>query len=243
MNEKSKIGVLMLHGFTSTPDQFKELGAFFTSKGFLVSAPLIAGHGTKPENLAKTSPKDWQMSAKDAYLELKKTSDKIAIIGNSFGSNLGFWLCKEFNNEPIAMVSLGAPIFLRWQKWILCRLYTYGFIQKYYKKPSRIYRTDYTDFDDEVAYPIMPTKSLREFFSFIKNETIKNLDKIEVPIFIGQSDSDIVVNPKSTTFIYESVASQIKKVYWLEGNAHIVMTHKKRNELFEKIYSFINEVA
>lgn len=243
IDKKSEVGILLLHGFTSTPDQFKELGEFLVNKGFSISAPMIAGHGTSPAELAKTNPKDWQKSVKDAYLKFKKISPKILIIGNSFGSNLGFWLIKEFNNEPCAMVSLGAPIFLRYHKFVLCRLYTYGWFRRYYRKARRIYRADYTDFDDEITYPVIPTKSLRDFFKFIKNETIPNLHKVKVPILVGQSDSDNVVNSKSATHIYENVGSQFKRIYWFPGKAHVIMSHQKRDQLFEKIYSFIEEIA
>jgi len=242
IDKKSKIGILMIHGFTSTPDQFKELSAFLANKGFSVSAPLIAGHGTSPDDLAKTTSKDWKKSVKDGYLKLKKISPKIFIIGNSFGSNLAFWLVKELNNEPAGIISLGAPIFLRYHRFLICRLYTYGWIQKYYRKPRRIYRTDYTDFDDEITYPIIPTKSLRDFLEFIKNETIPNLNKIKIPILVGQADSDNVVKAKSATYIYERVASQFKRIYWFPGKAHVIMSHQKRDQLFEKIYSFIQEI-
>lgn len=242
IDNKSKIGILMLHGFTSTPDQFKELAEFLKNKGFSISAPIIAGHGLKPSNLAKTTAEDWKNSAKEAYLQLKKISPEIFIIGNSFGSNLGFWLIKEFNNEPCAMVSLGAPIFLRYHNFILFRLYTYGLLKKFYRKPRRVYKTDYTDFDDEVTYPLIPCKSLRDFFSFIKTETVPNLNKIKIPVFVGQSDSDNVVKPKSATYIYEHVQSQFKRIYWFPGKAHVIMSHQKRDQLFEKIYSFITEI-
>jgi len=243
VDKKSDIGVLMLHGFTSTPDQFKELSDFLVKRGFSVLVPVVAGHGTCPADLEKTSPEDWKQSAKAAYLELKKVSKKIFIIGNSFGSNLAFWLVREFDNEPIGVVSLGAPIFMRYHKFILCRLYTYGLLQKNYRKPRRIYRTDYTDFNDEITYPIIPCKSLRDFFGFLKNETVPNLNKIKIPILVGQSDSDNVVKPKSATYIYEHVGSELKRIYWFPGKAHVIMSHKRRDELFEKIYSFLTEIT
>ena len=104
----------MLHGFTSTPRQFKELSIYLSEKGFNVLAPLIAGHGTSPKDMIKTSPKEWTESAKNAYFKLKGISEKVFIVGNSFGSNLAFWMAKELNNEPSAIIALGAPIFLRY---------------------------------------------------------------------------------------------------------------------------------
>ena len=234
IDKNSKTGVLMLHGFTSAPEQFKELADFFVAKGFTVSAPLIAGHGTSPADLVKTTPEDWKKSVKDAYLELKKKSEKIFIIGNSFGSNLAFWLIKEYNNEPAGLVTLGAPVFLRYHSFILFRLYTYGLVQKYYRKPYRVYKTDYTD---------MSTKNLREFFNFIKNETIPNLEKVKIPTLVAQSDTDPVVKPKSATYIFEKLGSIFKRIYWFPSEFHVLTIDARRAELFQKIYHFIQSIS
>ena len=184
INKNSDIGILMIHGFTSTPDEFKEMAVFFSEKGFTVYAPLITGHGTIPENLMKTTPRDWMVSAKEAYIKLKQTSPKIFIVGNSFGSNLAFWLAKEFNNEQMGIVTLDAPVFLKHHFLSLIRLNTYGLFKKYYRKSPRIYEADYIDGMDEVTYPVVPVKSLREFLRFLKEETIPNLDKVKVPVLI-----------------------------------------------------------
>lgn len=243
IDKNSKIGVLMLHGFTSTPAQFKELGSFLAGKGFNVSAPLVAGHGTSPSELLKTSPKDWTKSVLDAYIELKKISKKVFIIGNSFGSNLAFWIAKETENDPAGIITLGAPIFLKYHRFLIFRLYSYGLLQKYYKKPKRIYKTDYTDMSDEITYPIMPTKSTRQFFSFIKNETMPNLEKIKIPVFVCHSDTDPVVRPDSATYIYQHLGSAFKKLYWFESRSHVITDDSKNKpKLFKKIYDFIKEV-
>jgi len=242
INNNSDTGFLMLHGFSSSPDQFRELAAFISKKGFNVSAPLIAGHGTHPDDLMKTSSKDWQDSVKNAYLDLKAKSKRIFIIGNSFGSNLGFWLTKEFDNQPCGMISLGAPIFMRYHKFVLCRLYSYGLIKKYYQKPMRIYEADYIDLNDEITYPVIPTKSLRKFFRFLKEETMPNLHQIKVPILVCHSISDKVAHPKSATYIYEHVSSQYKKIYLFPSDAHTIMSGEHKKDLFKKISEFIKKV-
>jgi len=239
IDKKSKTGILMLHGFTSTPNQFKELADFISEKGFNVSAPLISGHGTFPDNLIKTSPEDWEKSVEQAYLKLKKISPKIYIIGNSFGSNLGFWLIKRFNNEQEGIITLGAPVFLRYHKILVLRLYVYGWFKKYYGKPARIYETDYIDLNDQVTYPVIPIKSLRDFFRFIKKETIPNLGKIKTPILICHSISDKVVHPRSATYIYEHIISSSKKIYLFPSDAHTIMSGMHKEDLFQKIIGFL----
>jgi carboxylesterase len=243
IDKKSKVGVLMLHGFSSTPDELKELGAYLAGKGFTVSAPLMAGHGTSPEDMIKTCPADWAESVKKAYLELKQKTDKIFIVGNSFGSDLAFWLIKEFNNEQIGVVTLGAPIFLKHHFIILIRLYTYGLIQKFYRKPRRIYKTNYDDMQDEITYPKIPIRCVREFLSFIRREVMPNLKNVKIPALVVHSDADMVIHPDSATYIYEHLGSQAKRLYWYNGASHYMVSDgKKGPELFEKIYSFMQEV-
>lgn len=235
IDKKSKIGVLMLHGFTSTPHQFKELSKHLADKGFTVYVPLIAGHGTSPKDLIKTTPKDWVKSVMDAYLRLKKITQKIIVIGNSFGGNLAFWLAKKIDNEPIGIISLGAPVFLRFHRLIMLRYYLYGRFKKYYHKPPQIYKTDYTDMMDEITYPVIPIKSLKEFLDFIKEETVPNLKKIKVPTLVVHSNFDPVIHPKSATYIYENLGSSFKKIYWFSSNHHVITRDKRFSELFQKI--------
>jgi carboxylesterase len=236
-----EVGILMLHGFTSVPGQFEELADYLSSRGFTVYAPFIAGHGTTPEDLEKTTSKDWAESAKNAYLDLRKRVKKVIIIGNSFGSNLGFWLAKEMDNEPVGIISLGAPIFLRWQGFIKFRLKAYGRFRRFYSKPSRIYKTDYTDMKDEVSYPVIPIKSLEEFLSFIEKETMLNLDKVKIPVLIANANGDTVIHKSSASYIFSHIGSAIKEVFWFNSNQHGVAGSGCEG-LFPKIHSFINEI-
>lgn len=242
IDKKSDLGILLLHGFTSTPNQFRELADFLSKKGFNVSAPLVAGHGTCPEDLIKSCPKDWTDSVKKAYLDLKKISKKIFIIGNSFGGNLAFWLAKEFDNEPVGIITFGAPIYLRYHWLIMLQYHFYYRFKKYYRKPPRVYKTDYTDMDDEVTYPVIPIKSFKEFVDFLRQETMPSLPKIKVPVLVGHANVDPVVHPKSAAYIYGHLGSQFKKIFWFDSNAHIVVNGKDKKMLFEKAYQFIKEV-
>lgn len=241
IDNKSDIGILMLHGFSSSPKQFTELAEYLSARGFTIYAPLIAGHGTTPEDFYKTGPDDWKESAREAYFRLKKVVKKIIIIGNSFGSNLGFWISKEFDNEPAAIVSLGAPVFLRWHRWIRFRLNTYGRLVKYYRKPARIYKIDYTDMKDEVSYSVIPTKNLNEFIDFIEKETMPNLHRVTVPILIANANRDTVIHPKSASYIFSHIGSKIKEVFWFNSSQHGV-AEAGCEGLFSKINGFIREI-
>ncbi len=242
IDKGSDVGILMLHGFTSTPRQFKELGFYFSKKGFTVYAPLIAGHGTSPQDLEKTSSDDWVKSAKDAYLKLKEKVKEVIVIGNSFGGNLALKITNDLDGEILGVVSLGTPIFLKHQWIIKLRLHTYGRFVRFYRKPFRVYKMDYTDMVDEITYSLIPIRSFRFFLNFIKKETIPGLKKIKTPVLVAHADTDPVVNPKSAAFIYEKLGSPFKKMYWFSSRFHVITCDKKTSEdLFKKIFDFINE--
>lgn len=258
-DQKQKVGVLLIHGFTASPQQFRGLKEYLEEKGFLVSCPVVAGHGTTPEDLLKTTPKEWKDSIMNSYVDLKEKTDKIFVIGNSFGSNLGFWLVKELNNNVAGIIALSAPIFLKYQKLLIARLYTYGYLLKYYKKPKRLYRNYFayfrslvhkkdekvkdTEFLGKSEYDVIPIKSLKHFFKFIKHETIPNLKHIKAPILVAHSMGDPVVKPTSAKFIFENVGSQHKKIFWLPCNKHVIMHDPKSQRLYEEIYNFIKNVS
>jgi len=238
IDNKSDVGILLLHGFSSVPGQFNELSVFLSEKGFNVCAPLIAGHGTSPEDFLKSSPEDWTCSAMNGYTEIKNISKKVFIIGNSFGSNLGFWLAKELNNEPAGIVTLGAPIFLRFHKIIKFRLFAYGWMRKYYKKPMRAYKIDYTDMVDEISYPVFPVKCLNAFIKFLEKETAPNLKKIKIPILIASASVDPVISPKSIKYIFKNISSPQKEIFLFDSVRHDIMQGGCEG-LFDKIYEFI----
>jgi carboxylesterase len=242
IDRKGGVGILMIHGFSSTPRQFKELAAYSAEKGFTVHAPLIVGHGTSPKKFAKTNSQDWLNSAKKAYDDLRSKVDRVFIVGNSFGGNLAFAIAKDAGPELKGIISLGTPIVIRLQKLIKLRIYTYGLFKKYYRKPQKVYKIDYTDLVDEITYPVIPIKCIKEFMHFVEQETIPNLDKVKVPSMIVHANIDPVVNPKSAQKIHEGLGSRYKMIYWFDSENHDLFTDRQRFKLFKKMHQFIKEV-
>ncbi len=243
IDKKSPVGVLILHGFTSTPYRFKELAIFLSNKGFSVSVPLIAGHGTTPDDLMKTSPADWTDSVMAAYLKLKQISGRIIVIGGSFGSNLAFWLGQETGDELSGIISISAPIFLRFRRLIMLRYWTYGRFKKYYRKPPWANRTGLTDKMDEVVYSVIPIKSLKEFLDFISKDTISHLPNIKAPVLIIQSTADLLLRHQSANYIFNNISSAVKELYWFKVCGHNLLSDNTKEELFAKIVDFINKIT
>ncbi|RJR31151.1 alpha/beta fold hydrolase [Candidatus Parcubacteria bacterium] len=239
----TKIGVLLLHGFTSTPAQFLELGDYLAGKGITVYAPLIAGHGTSPDDLSQSRAEEWLESCQKAFDELKNKVDKVFVLGNSFGGNIAFELSLKNPEKVSGVISIGTPVWVRKHHFLKLQAFSYGFLKKYWRKPKRYYRSGFAHIIDEITYSKVPVRACREFFKFIY-KSFRSFDKVTAPTLIIQAEIDPVVNPKSALHIHECISSQNKKICWIDGStSHALSDDKDRGRVYKKIYNFVQEVA
>jgi carboxylesterase len=88
-------GVLVLHGFTGTPQSMRGIAEALAGAGFTVELPLLPGHGTSPEDRAETGWADWARAAEAALADLRGRCDSVAVVGLSVGGALALHLALE----------------------------------------------------------------------------------------------------------------------------------------------------
>jgi hypothetical protein len=72
-----EVGALLLHGFTSTPDNLRGLGAYLSERGVAVSAPLLPGHGTSWQELASRRSRDRLGAAESAFHQMGSAPGRV----------------------------------------------------------------------------------------------------------------------------------------------------------------------
>lgn len=85
-------GVLVVHGFTGTPQSMRPLAEAFAAAGFTVELPLLPGHGTSVDDMLPTSWTDWSAAADAAYAALAARCRSVVVAGLSMGGTLTLWL-------------------------------------------------------------------------------------------------------------------------------------------------------
>lgn len=108
--------VLLIHGFTATTSEVRPLAEFLHGKGLTISAPLLAGHGTHPDDLNKTKWQDWYQSTESAYLSLKADHDEVWVGGESMGGVLALMLAAS--HPEVAGLLLYAPALKARRVWL-----------------------------------------------------------------------------------------------------------------------------
>lgn len=88
-------GVLLVHGLTGAPSEMRLLARRLSRDGFVVRAPLLAGHGGSVSDLLRTGWRDWLASVRAAYSDLAREVDEVFVAGICVGGALGLALCAE----------------------------------------------------------------------------------------------------------------------------------------------------
>lgn len=86
--QKTKKGILLVHGLFDSPYTLRDLGQYFLTKNFLVRGLLLPGHGTVPADLLYTDYHEWLKAVDFGMTELAKEVSELYILGYSLGGTL-----------------------------------------------------------------------------------------------------------------------------------------------------------
>lgn len=88
-------GLLLCHGFTGSPQSMRPWAEDHGARGWDVDLPLLPGHATTWQELARTPWQDWYQQVRDAALELSDQHGPIAVGGLSMGGALSLLLAAD----------------------------------------------------------------------------------------------------------------------------------------------------
>lgn len=236
--QSGPVGVLLIHGFTSTPYDTRACGEYLARQGITVSGVLVAGHGTSPKDLAQTNLDDWLNSVKDAYDELKKTTPIIFALGISLAGNYLITLSKEL--EFAGLILVGMPLKFRKEKTYRTLYYAYRALGINYQR--KWYQSS---LDPDIRalrpnYRSIPLSCAPEVFRAIKLSQ-ENLKFVNCPILAIQSTTDHAVDEETIKELSSGVKTKDVEVRWVKDRYHVVLIDHGKEEVFEDIRKFIEK--
>lgn len=104
--------VILIHGFTTCPQQFEELAHRFYDRGCNVYVPRIPRHGYQnrlTRDLANLTVPELQASSHEAYEFARGLGARVNVVGLSLGGSMALWLAQT---QPLDTAVSIAPFLM-----------------------------------------------------------------------------------------------------------------------------------
>jgi len=101
-------GVLLLHGFSGTPAEVRDLGARLHARGYGVIGPALPGHAREGRTIEEIRAEDYLSAAEAALETVRGRYRTVYVVGFSMGGTLGLHLAQRKRVE--ALVTINAPL-------------------------------------------------------------------------------------------------------------------------------------
>lgn len=223
--------VLLLHGFSGSPQDFSTLIRHLEENQITYYAPLLSGFGLdNTVSLSKTSRHDWKRDALNAFDLLSSISGKVNIIGYSMGAVLADFIGTKRNN--IKSMIIASPAFYTSEfydthKKILLNNYSYflfnlfiPYLPKALDK-KKGYMGDIVDSDlaaKNFQYLTAPISSIKELFLMQDEHNLYGLINVQdLTIFYSDNDKLININTLKENLSKMSIPF-ITKAFYVTGH-------------------------
>jgi len=233
--EGGPTGCLLIHGFSGSPPEMRPMGEYLAQKGLAVLGVRLAGHGTAPEDMARTGWRDWVASAEEGLRELQRRRDKVFVAGLSMGGLITLHLAAH---HPVAgIVAMSTPAHIA--DW---RFRFLPLVQPFVRWVTPDIESDLTDPEAEeriFSYNRLPTRcvvSLGSLLRLVRQE----LPHVKVvPALVMQGEKDHHISSDSARIIFEGLGTEEKEIVCWPNSGHCITVDSEREAVWARAYEFI----
>ena len=232
--EAGPIGVLLIHGFTATVAEVRPLAEKLHATGYTVSAPLLPGHYTHPDDLNKVHWQDWVQTVEEGLLLLTSKCDRVIVGGESTGGLLSLYL--GIHHPEISALLLYAPA-------LQLNIGLFKRIQLHLIAPfvASLPKPDLGDDPFWQGYFVNPLKGIIQLLRL--QQVVKpDLGKIKQPVLIVQGKLDMTVFSGVPEIIYDRIQSNTKEIYWMQESAHCVIIDQEKEQVNQITLDFLAKI-
>lgn len=235
--EAGEIGCLLVHGFTATPYEMRELGRYLADRGVTAAGMLLAGHGTSPEDLQGTAWHDWYASVNTALDDLLLRCKRVYLVGLSLGGALTLYTAAHRGGDLAGIVAMSAPVYLP---------SGLSLVLKGMKGPIPYMYKPFRDIEDpaarerQIGYMTAPVEAIASLVEFL-GPVRAALPQVKVPSLVIYARHDHVVPCVSSHHIYSRLGSHDKRMIALHRGYHVVTSDYDKEKVFDSVHKFITD--
>jgi len=231
-----RLGVLLLHGFTSSVRTVDGMVPLLQQAGLPHRMPVLRGHGTQYTDMEGVTAQDWYEDAERALLELAGEVDKVIVVGLSMGGLVAIHLGIRHPDKIAGLVTWAAA--LRFRDPLAPLSFAMAKVVKSWPAPEAFNDKSLKVYSEN--YPRFMTSAFVSLFNFAQ-ETERRLPELKVPICVVQSKKDQVVDPLAANLIYRDVASPWREIHWFHKSGHEMGQDLEHDAVFARTMEFISK--
>jgi carboxylesterase len=244
---KQPLGVLVLHGFTSSLDCVSSVEAAIRALGLPTRMPVLRGHGAaSPEALRPVTWPDWVADGQAALDDLLTEVDRAILFGHSMGGLVALTLAAENGDWIDSIVTAAAPVQLA-NPMAPGRPFSFLIpvvrrLLKNWPMPPKY--VDRAAAATDTCYRYAPIPAVTSFLEF-SGATRRRLPEVLAPILIMQSHKDTTAAPESAEIIYREVSTPAaqKRIVWFDVTEHEMFRDCEREATARTVAEYVRERA
>lgn len=228
--------LLLCHGLTGTPQSLRPWGEHHAALGWDVSIPLLPGHGTRWEDLARTPWRRWLGALRDEARALLAQHGRLSVGGLSMGGALALALAedRELGTSIDALVLVNPALGLPRSQALMLPL-----LQHVLPSVAAI-GSDVRSGAQEEAYPRTPVRGVEQMRR-LQRRVQRDLTAVRCPILLATSPEDHVVGPRSSDVVAARAGGRVERLQ-LADSYHVATLDHDAPRLFARSAAFLESV-
>jgi len=236
-----RTGCLLIHGYTGTPFEMRQLGEHLAGQGFSVLGPRLFAHATVQDDLPRARWKDWVASVEDGYDLLRGTCDRVIPVGLSMGGLLTVLAAARL--EVAGAVVMSTPFHPPDARMrpLHALAPLFSLVWRFNPKGPG----DWHDAQAQATHLEYPQHSVRgaaELYELLL-EARRALPQVRCPALIVQSIQDASVPWRDAEWIYATIGSKDKQMLCLNESGHVVTRDAERERVFAATTAFVRRLS
>jgi carboxylesterase len=232
-----ELGVLLCHGFTSSPWSMKGWADALAAAGFRVRAPRLPGHGTTWQELNRVGWQDWYDCVDREFLALRDECRQVFVGGMSLGGSLALRVAEQHPDEVAALALVNPAVMVAWTARLAPFLWRFVPALK-----SSVGSDIAMPGVDERTYDVTPLHAVAEMLKMWADVRAR-LDLVVAPTLLFRSAVDHVVPKASSETILRQISSDEIVERVLARSWHVATMDYEREDIFNGSIEFFRAYA